>query len=131
MGLVASRVDWVLEFMSQGCKQRRTSLITLDTKKPVLKTMEDLGMREGMREQLRTLLNGHKSIFMFSAPAGHGLPTTWRVAIDTADKFIRDWVSLEDKREPDPELINVTQHYIKSDEAKHLANDCTRCFSST
>lgn len=109
-------IDWLSECMSQGVAAGERVMITFELKKPILKTMEDLGMRDAMREQFRSVINGNDGIVVISAPAGHGLPTTWRVALDTADKFVRDWVSLEDKRDPDPELINVTQHMIEEGE---------------
>lgn len=113
MALMSNKVDWVLELNSQGVNAGERVLLTFDTKKPVLKTLEELGMREAMRDEFKPIINGH-GVVIISAPAGHGLPTTWRIALDTADKFVRDWVSLEDERAADPEIINVTQHLIKS-----------------
>jgi type II secretory ATPase GspE/PulE/Tfp pilus assembly ATPase PilB-like protein len=88
-------------------------LMSIDTKKPRLKTLADLGMREAMQESFRGLLNGDKGIVLISGPPGQGLPTTWRVSLEMADKFVRDFVSLENKADPDPEIINVTQNFYE------------------
>jgi len=103
--------DWILTVLSQGTPNGERVLISIDPKKPVLKSLSDLGMREKMQEKLKGLLNGHGLVLM-SAPAGHGLPTTWRVALESSDRFVRDWVSLENKSEPDPEMINITQNFF-------------------
>jgi type II secretory ATPase GspE/PulE/Tfp pilus assembly ATPase PilB-like protein len=113
LAMTVNKIDWLAECLSQGVSAGERVMITFEAKKPFLKTMEDLGMRDAMREQFRAVINGHDGLVVISAPAGHGLPTTWRVALDTADKFVRDWISVEDKRDPDPELINVTQHMIE------------------
>ncbi len=111
-GAVAAGTDWIIECMSQGVPTGERVLITIDPKKVVLKTLTDLGMREKMQESLKSYLNGNNGIAVISGPPGHGLPTTWRVALEAADKFVRDYVSFEDKADPDPEIINVTKNVI-------------------
>jgi type II secretory ATPase GspE/PulE/Tfp pilus assembly ATPase PilB-like protein len=105
--------DWILTVLSQGTPNGERVLVSIDPKKPILKSLSDLGMREKMQEKLKQLLNGHGLVLM-SAPAGHGLPTTWRVALESSDRFVRDWISLEDKQQPDPEMINITQYFFDS-----------------
>lgn len=103
--------DWVLTVSSQGTPTGERVLVSVDTKKPTLKSLGDLGMREKMQEKLKALLNGH-GLVLLSAPAGHGLPTSWRVSLESSDRFMRDWISLENKNEPDPEMINITQNFF-------------------
>jgi len=102
--------DWVISFMSAGVQTGERVLFQIDTKKPTLKTLSDLGMREAMQVTFKALMNGHKGIVLISAPAGQGLPTTWRVGLENTDKFVRDFVSLENKAEAEAEIINVTQN---------------------
>lgn len=103
--------DWILTVLSQGTPKGERVFVSIDPKKPTLKTLGDLGMRDKMQEKLKALLNGH-GLVLFSAPQAHGLPTTWRVALESADRFMRDWISLENKSEPDPEMINITQNFF-------------------
>jgi type II secretory ATPase GspE/PulE/Tfp pilus assembly ATPase PilB-like protein len=105
-----SNNDWIIECLSQGVPTGERVQLSIHPKKPQLKTLNDLGMREKMQEQLKGLLNSENGLVILSAPAGHGLPTTWRIALESADKYIRDWVSIENKLEADSEMINVTQN---------------------
>ena len=106
-------IDWIVSFTSMGVPSGERVLFSIDRKKPILKTLSDLGMREGMQEQFKAMMNGNGGLIVVSAPATHGLPTTWRIALENADKFVRDWVSIEDKSEADPEIINVTQYFYE------------------
>ncbi|GIW98287.1 MAG: general secretion pathway protein GspE [Pirellulaceae bacterium] len=107
-------VDWLMDFTSQGVPTGERVLLRLEPKKPVLTTLADLGMRKKMQDQLRDLLNASEHLFLFSAPPGHGLPTTWRVGLEAADRFVRDFHSVEDVHLREPELINITKHLYDS-----------------
>ncbi|MCC6511294.1 MAG: Flp pilus assembly complex ATPase component TadA [Pirellulaceae bacterium] len=102
--------DWIIEFTSIGTPTGERVLMRIEPKKPILKTLSDLGMRDKMQEQVKAMLNADKSLAIISGPPGHGLPTMWRVALESADKFVRDFHIFEDKAGAEPELINVTQH---------------------
>jgi type II secretory ATPase GspE/PulE/Tfp pilus assembly ATPase PilB-like protein len=104
--------DWIVEFTSQGVPTGERAVLRIEPKKPALKTLSDLGMREKLQEQLKALLNGDDALFMFSAPPGHGLPTQWRVGLDSADRFIRDFHSIEDEVTAEPEMINIGPHHF-------------------
>ncbi|MDZ4851573.1 MAG: ATPase, T2SS/T4P/T4SS family [Pirellulaceae bacterium] len=103
--------DWIVTVLCQGTANGERVLVSVDPKKPILKTLSDLGMRDKMQEKFKALLNGH-GLVLFTAAAGHGLPTSWRVGLDSADRFMRDWISLESKSEPEPEMINITQNFF-------------------
>ncbi len=110
--------DWVVTYTSAGVPSGERVLFQIDTKKPTIKTLSDLGMREAMQETFRGLLNGDKGIVLISGPPGHGLPTSWRVSLESADKFVRDFVSLENKAESEAEIINVSQNLFEAGEAE-------------
>jgi type II secretory ATPase GspE/PulE/Tfp pilus assembly ATPase PilB-like protein len=106
-------IDWVISFMSTGVPSGERVLFTIERKKPVLKTLTDLGMRDAVQETLKGMLNGDKGMVVISAPATHGLPTTWRIALENADKFVRDWVLIENKKNQEPDIINVTEYFYE------------------
>ncbi|QDV22652.1 ATPase, T2SS/T4P/T4SS family [Aureliella helgolandensis] len=106
--------DWILDVMTQGVPSGERALIRIDPKKPVLVTLSDLGMREKMQQQLKNLLNSDDALFLFSGAPGHALPTTWRVGLESADRFVRDFHAVEDVKLNDPELINITKHTFDS-----------------
>lgn len=109
---VAHMGDWIIEFTSQGVPTGERAVMRIEPKKPALKTLGDLGMREKLQEQLKALLNGDDALFVFSAPPGHGLPTQWRVGLEASDRFIRDFHSIEDVATAEPELINIGPHHF-------------------
>lgn len=102
--------DWIIEVASQGIATGERVLVAIDTKKSVLNTLGDLGMREKMQVQLRSLLNSEDSMFLFSGIPGHGLPTSWRVGLESADRFVRDFHAIEEASADEPDLINITKH---------------------
>lgn len=106
-------IDWVISFMSTGVPSGERVLFTIERKKPVLKTLTDLGMRDATQEAFKGMMNGHQGMVIISAPATHGLPTTWRIALDNADKFVRDWVLIENKKNQEPDIINVTEYFYE------------------
>ena len=106
-------IDWVISFMSTGVPSGERVLFTIERKKPVLKTLADLGMRDAVQESYKGMLNGNKGLVIISAPATHGLPTTWRISLENADKFVRDWVLIENKKNQEPEIINVTEYFYE------------------
>ncbi|MBX3422520.1 MAG: Flp pilus assembly complex ATPase component TadA [Pirellulaceae bacterium] len=107
-------IDWIFRFASQGVATGERALITIAPKKPVLNTLTDLGMRDGMQERFKQLINSSDALFLFSSPPGQGLPTTWRVGLEAADRFIRDFHAVFEVTSDEPEIINVTNHTFSS-----------------
>lgn len=103
--------DYIISFVSQGIPSGERVQLRIEPKKPTLARLEDLGMREKMREQLKSLLNSDEALFLFSGPPGHGLPTAWRVGLESADRFVRDFHSIEEHTADEVELINIAQHF--------------------
>ncbi len=103
-------VDWIINFVSQGIPTGERVLMRIEPKKQLLNNLSDLGMREKMQEQYRALINSDDAMFVFSGVPAHGLPTTWRVGLESADRFVRDFHSIEDVKLEDPELINIGKH---------------------
>jgi type II secretory ATPase GspE/PulE/Tfp pilus assembly ATPase PilB-like protein len=103
-------VDWIFHFASQGVPNGERVLIQIQPKKSVLNTLSDLGMREKTQEKYKQLINGPSSLFIFSGPPGHGLPTTWRVGLESADRFVRDFHCIHDAAVEEPEIINIANH---------------------
>ena len=109
---VEHKGDWIIEFTSQGVPTGERAVMRIEPKKPILKTLGDLGMRDKLQEMLKKLLNGDDALFLFSSPPGHGLPTIWRVGLESADRFVRDFHSIEDVATAEPELINIGPHHF-------------------
>src|SRR5207249_4378647 len=62
--------------MSQGVPTGERAVIKIQPKKCPFSTLEELGMRDKMREQYKENINSGKGLVIFSSPPGNGLSTT-------------------------------------------------------
>jgi len=103
-------------FTSQGVPTGERALLKLAPKKPRFATLEDLGMRDKLREKYKELINAQQGLVVISAPPGGGLTTLWKIGLEAADRFVKDFVAIESSLNDDEEIINVTPN--KFDPAK-------------
>lgn len=103
---------YTVHLVSQGVKTGERVSMKLLPKKPPFGNLDDLGMRDKMRDQYKDLINSGKGLTIFSAPPGLGLSTTWKYAIEAADKFVRDYVAVERKNLGEDEIINVNPFHF-------------------
>jgi type II secretory ATPase GspE/PulE/Tfp pilus assembly ATPase PilB-like protein len=105
-----NKYDTTLQSQGTQTGERVVLGFTLVTKH--IRTLEDLGMRDKVREQLNELIGpGHHGIVAFASLPGDGLSTTWQVALRSTDRLMRDFISVEpvNKREPDVENVDVNK----------------------
>lgn len=82
-------------------------LVEMHAKPPAFKGCADLGMAPGVSEKLSELLSLEKGVLVLSSPPASGLTTTFDVVVNTADRLMRDFISLEDTAAPAAEIQNV------------------------
>ena len=92
---------------AQGTQTGQRVLIQFETKATHLKTLDDLGMRDKMQEQLKALLGQPKGLVLFSALPGGGLRTTLDVVLHGMDRFVREFIALEAETNRYPEVENI------------------------
>lgn len=97
-------------FTSQGVPTGERVVMAIDRSKPPLENLEEIGMRPGMRKQLLEYLNNAGGLVLLSALPGDGLSTTWRAALQSTDRFLRDFFSVHEVSRGEPEIINVGEH---------------------
>lgn len=102
------RVKHKCRLTSQGIEAGERVLISISRKRPPLEKLEDIGMRPGMRKELLDALNSAGGLVLFSSLPGDGLSTTWRAALQSTDRFLRDYYTMQEKSRQEPEIINVT-----------------------
>lgn len=107
-----------LNVQSQGVPTGERVLFKFETGKIPFERMVDLGMRDKMYETFKEKIDSEGSVVLITAPKGLGLTTTWTVAIGSADRFIRDFQSIEDEEKPDPEIINVVPNFFGGETGK-------------
>jgi len=77
---------------------------------PILKaalTFEELGMREQHRERLKEILAKRRDLVVFSSMPADGLTATWVAALKASDRYLRDYVTIQDVAKPEPDVENV------------------------
>lgn len=103
---------------SQGTQTGERAALTFELsdkkKRPKFEKLTDLGMREKMIERFKESCGFDAGLVLISAPPKHGLTTTWNTALNATDRFMRDFVSLEDKNNPEEEVINIGPNFYDS-----------------
>jgi type II secretory ATPase GspE/PulE/Tfp pilus assembly ATPase PilB-like protein len=103
-----NKYDTTLTAQGTQAGERVVILFNLITKN--VRSLDDLGMRDKLREQLGELIGPeHHGFVAFAALPGDGLSSTWRAALRGTDRLMRDFVSIEEihRREPDVENVDV------------------------
>lgn len=115
-----AKYDTVL--LSQGTPTGERVMISLAIITKTVKSLEDLGMREKLRETLKELIGpGSLGIVSFATLPGDGLTCTWVAALRSTDRLMRDFISVEDKLKPEPEIENVGTEKIDLAAGKTVA----------
>lgn len=81
--------------------------ITIEPPAVVYKKFADLGMDDKTATRLGELLAAERGIILVSSPPGSGLTTTFDLVVESADRLLRDFVSIEDAANPPREIQNV------------------------
>jgi type II secretory ATPase GspE/PulE/Tfp pilus assembly ATPase PilB-like protein len=97
---------------SQGTPTGERVIVQFEEKKIPFKSIEELGMRSKMEEQLRSLLGAERGMVIFSAAPANGLRTSSNVFLLSTDRFTREFMAVEDEqnRYEDVENIPVTTY---------------------
>ena len=82
-------------------------VVQVDPPAVVFKKPADVGMPAAITERLGQLLALERGLIVISSPPASGLTTTFDVVVQTADRLLRDFISLEDAAAPPREIQNV------------------------
>lgn len=99
------KIPLSLEVASSDALERAVVSLQLPIKP--LTTITELGVSEKVAEKLQTLLSYDRGLIVLAAAASNGLPTTFDVVVNAADRMVRDFASLEDAHDPPIEIQNV------------------------
>ncbi len=103
-----SGAKYDIVMLTQGTPTGERVLINFAIITKTVKSLEDLGMREKMRDTLKDLIGpGATGIVVISTMPGDGLTSTWVAALRSTDRLMRDFISIEDKAKPEPDIENV------------------------
>ncbi|MHB8899023.1 MAG: ATPase, T2SS/T4P/T4SS family [Thermoguttaceae bacterium] len=114
---------------SQGTSTGERAVMQFTSDRTLFKTPDDLGMRPKMQEQIKELMAAKQGFFIFSAMPGAGLRTTTHVVLRSADRFVREFMTLEEESNRYEPVENVhTTTYRKDDPEKTLNESLRRFF---
>jgi len=71
------------------------------------KKLEDLGMPSAVANRVRELIAMEKGLFVVSSPSASGCSTTFDTVLQTADRLVRDFVSIEQVGSTFTEVQNI------------------------
>jgi len=92
---------------AQGTKTGERVLLQFVDPKVRFTTLEELGMRPKMQEQLKELLGQERGIVVLSGVPGGGLRNTVDVTLHAMDRLTREFVAVEDAAQRHEEIENV------------------------
>jgi len=96
-----------VKLAAQGTPNGERAMIQFEEKKVVFKTLEELGMRAKMEEQLRQMLGSEKGFLLFAAPPANGLRSAMNVILNCSDRLTREFVAIEEEKRRYEEVENV------------------------
>ncbi len=82
-------------------------VVKIDPPATIFKKLPDLGMPAALAEKLVGLTAVEKGLILVSSPPGSGLTTTFDLILLSADRLLRDFISIEDAATPSREIQNV------------------------
>jgi general secretion pathway protein E len=112
-----AKYDAVLATFGTPTGERVVLTFLIITK--VIRSLEDLGMRDKQREQVKELLSmSTTGIIAVSAMPGDGLSATWVATLRSADRLLRDFVTIEDPATKEPDIENVNLQKLNTAEGE-------------
>ncbi len=82
-------------------------VVQIDSPDAAFKSLATLGMAEPLAKRIGELLASKMGLLILSSPSGAGLSTTFDLIIESADRLLRDFISVEDAARPPREIQNV------------------------
>jgi type II secretory ATPase GspE/PulE/Tfp pilus assembly ATPase PilB-like protein len=90
-------VRYTATLATQGAPTGERAVVQFEEKKIRFKTLEQLGMRPKMQEQVKELLALPKGFLLFSALPANGLRSSMGVILHCTDRFTREFAAVEEE----------------------------------
>lgn len=104
------RRDYLCNIVSQGVKTGERVVIQLEGEQRIFATLDEIGMRPQMQEKFQKVLAEKEGMILFSSMPTDGLTTTVNTTLKSMDRYLRDFASVEDHSQREPEVENVDIH---------------------
>jgi len=99
--------NFVGSFASQGVKTGERVVLQFEGEKVEFKSLDELGMRPKMQEQLKEQLNLQRGLILLSAPPAGGLRTSTNVVLRSTDRLMREFLGVEERNNRYEEVENI------------------------
>ena len=106
------------DFMSQGTPTGEQFMIIFKGRKIMFKTLASLGASPEREKEIKTLINADKGLVILSAQHGQGLNTFTNVVFNTADRFTRDFSTVEDVQKGYEQIENIQLNQYDSEKGE-------------
>ena len=93
--------------VSQGTQTGERIILQVDRPTDSFDNLEQLGMRKKMVEDLTEILSQEAGFVLFSATPSNGLSTATSMGLKLTDRYMRDFVALQNVKAPEPLAENV------------------------
>lgn len=112
------KMNCVVKLTSQGTQTGERVILQLEIKKTRFATLDEIGMRPKMQEQLRDIMGQESGIVLFSAIPAGGLRTTMNLVLRSADRFVREFAAVEDESNRYEPVENIPVTTYKSSDGQ-------------
>ncbi len=92
---------------SQGTKTGERVIVQFEDKETRFDTLDDLGMRPKLQEQVTSVLGLQRGFLLFSAMPAAGLRSTMNVLLRSTDRFTREFMAVEEETNRYQEVENI------------------------
>jgi type II secretory ATPase GspE/PulE/Tfp pilus assembly ATPase PilB-like protein len=103
----AEGANYTCGVVSQGVKTGERVLLNLDDGKQFGESLEDLGMRTKMIEQVVELLGAERGFVILSGLPENGVTATADSLLERLDRYMKSFVAIEEVAKPEREIVNI------------------------
>ncbi len=105
-GIQVDKDKYTCKITSQGTQTGERALVQFEAGKVPSQSLDDLGMRQKMQDQLDEIIK-RPGLFLFCSMPANGLTTTIDQVLSHSDRFTRNFVEIVDGGKPHRDIENV------------------------
>jgi type II secretory ATPase GspE/PulE/Tfp pilus assembly ATPase PilB-like protein len=98
---------YIATMISQGTSTGERAVIQFEEGKIPRRSLDDLGLRTKLQEQLLETLGAKQGFVLLSAPPGGGLRSTTDAVLHACDRFTREFAAIEEEGNRYQEVENI------------------------
>lgn len=96
-----------VQLTTQGVPTGERVVIYFESRQNAFSSLDEIGLRSKLEEQMWAVLGQHSGFVLFSASAASGLRSTFNLVLRKADRLTRDYIAVESENRRCEEVENV------------------------